>query len=172
MLPNSSFHPLAARFGASPMDSQIRTTEPDSGQTVTIRIYARDLRLTSAASTLFDSPVFLEVELSSQRTKFVPKGFDFDFKIGIPSRRLPLWDPERTPCLQFAANPNSARVALVGSSHMARTATWALPETRLHLQLRANEIGAAAYRSTGTKQAGGKGDLKWVAHKIPWAPMP
>jgi hypothetical protein len=154
------------------MDSQIRTTQPGSGQTVTIRIYARDLRLTSAASTLFDSPVFLGVELSSQRTNFVPKGFDFDYKIGIPSRRLPSWDPERTPCLQFAANPNNAKVALVGSSRMARTATWALPETRLHLQLRASEIGAAAYRSTGTKPAGGKGDLKWVAHKIPWAPMP
>jgi hypothetical protein len=121
---------------------------------------------------LFDSPVFLGAELSSQRPKFVAKGFDFDYKIGVPSRRLPSWDPERTPCLQFAANPNSAKVALVGSSRMARTATWALPETRLHLQLRAREIAAAAYHSTGTKPAGGKGDLKWVAHKIPWVPMP
>ena len=172
MLPNCSFHGLATRFCASPMDSQIRTTQLGSSQTVAIRIYTRDLRLTSAASMLFDSPIFLGAELSSQRPKFVAKGFDFDYKIGVPSRRLPAWDPERTPCLQFAANPNSAKVALVGSSRMTRTATWALPETRLHLQLRAREIAAAAYRSTGTKPAGAKGDLKWVAHKIPWVPMP
>jgi hypothetical protein len=172
MLPNCSFHALATRFGASPMHSQIRSTQTGSGQTVAIHIYARDLRLTSAASMLFDSPVFLGAELSSQRPRFVAKGFDFDYKIGVPFRRLPSWDPERTPCLQFAANPNSAKVALVGSSRVVRTATWALPETRLHLQLRAREIAAAAYHSTGTKPAGAKGDLKWVAHKIPWVPMP
>jgi len=173
VLPNCSFHALAIRFGASPMDSQIRTTQQlGSGQTVAIRIYARDLRLTSVASMLFDSPVFLGGELSSQRPKFVAKGFDFNYKIGVPSRRLPSWDPERTPCLQFAANPNSAKVALVGSSRVARTATWALPGTRLHLQLRASETAAAVCRSTGTKPGGAKGDLKWVAHKIPWVPMP
>jgi hypothetical protein len=172
VLPNCSFHALATRFGASPMDSQIRTTQLGSGQTVAIRIYARDLRLTSAASMLFDSPVFLGAELSSQRPKFVAKGFDFDYKIGVPSQRLPAWDPERTPCLQFPANPNSEKVALVGSSRVARTLTWALPGTRLHLELHAREIAAAAYPSTGTKPAGGKGDLKWVAHKIPWVPMP
>jgi hypothetical protein len=172
LLPNCSFHALATRFGASPMDSQIRINELGSGQTVAIRFYARDLRLRSPASMLFDSPVFLGAELSSQRSKFVAQGFDFDYNIGVPSRRLPSWDPEQTPCFQFAANPNGATVALVGSSRMARTATWALPEARLQLQLRASEIAAVAYRSTGTKPAGAKGDLKWVAHKIPWAPMP
>jgi len=171
MLPNCSFHALAIGFGPAPMDSQIPTLQRGSGQTVTILIYTRNLRPTSAASMLFDSPVFLEAELNLSRPKFVAKDFDFDYKFGIPSRRPPAWDPEPAPCLEFAGHPNSAKVALVGSSRMPRTATWALPETRLHLHLRASEI-ATAYRSTGTKPAGAKGDLKWVAYKIPWAPMP
>jgi hypothetical protein len=143
-----------------------------------MRVNARELGLLFPASTLLeslDSPLGVEAELSSQQPEFASKGFDCRFD--VPSRQLPSWDPEWTPFPQLSANADEAEVALAGSLTVAGSETWAPPGTILHLQLPVREIPVEAHvearrPARSTTRTAAKSDLRWVAHAIPWAPMP
>jgi len=171
VMPKGRFHRVATGLVEAPAHSRTAAAHPRSkAAAVHININARSLLLEASVSQYFAD--FVEAAPESRTPEYGPRISGRN--VADLSRRALSWISEGTERPQFAAAliRSEEKMALAGFRPAAPPA-WVRPDATLDLSLPARKSAAIAYGGTASSSpTAAKRELRWVAHKVPWVPMP
>ncbi len=168
-MPEGRFHAVKTGFVEAPAHSRAATHLGSKAPAIHININARSLHLQATVSQYFAD--FAELAPESRIPEYGPNSGRNTPDL---SRRALSWISQGTERRQFAAPliRSEEKMAPAGF-RSAAPADWVRPDATLSLSLPARKSAAIAYGGTASSSpTAAKRELRWVAHKVPWVPMP